>query len=84
MVFFATFTDKAGKRLKRYQYTAIDDATRARALRIYTRHNQKCAVDFADYVRERFPFRIHTVQTDNANEKVPEIRGHCPFEYHPR
>ncbi len=36
---FLFFTDKAGKRPKRYQYTAIDDASRARALRIYTGHN---------------------------------------------
>ncbi len=30
---------KDGKPVKRYQYTAIDDATRVRALKIYDRHN---------------------------------------------
>ena len=31
---FLIFKDKAGKNIKRYQYTAIDDATRIRALKI--------------------------------------------------
>lgn len=59
---------KEGKTFKRYQYTAIDDATRARALKIYDRHNQRNAIDFLNYVMDRFPFRIHTVQTDNGHE----------------
>jgi hypothetical protein len=54
--------------VRRYQYTAIDDATRIRALKIYRRHNQKSAIDFIDYVVERFPFRIHTVRTDRGHE----------------
>ena len=74
---FLFFTDKAGKRLKRYQYTAIDDASRARALRIYTQHNQKCAIDFIDYVRDQFPFRIHTSQTDNGHEFQAQFHWHC-------
>ena len=35
---FLTFKDKDDKPVKRYQYTAIDDATRVRALKIYERH----------------------------------------------
>ena len=65
---FLNFTSSTGKEIKRYQYTAIDDATRVRALMIYDKHNQKCAVDFVDYVRNKFPFRIHTIQTDNGHE----------------
>ena len=37
---FLTLTDPAGKQARQFQYTAIDDATRIRALRIYLRHNQ--------------------------------------------
>ncbi len=33
---------------KVYQYTAIDDATRIRALRIYGRHNQDNAIEFVN------------------------------------
>src|SRR5262245_2765747 len=40
-----------GRRKKRYyQFTAIDDCTRIRVLRIYERSNQKTAIQFLDYV----------------------------------
>ena len=57
-----------GKKVRRFQYTAIDDATRIRALRIYNRHNQKSAIDFVDYVVKKFPLRIHTIRTDRGHE----------------
>ena len=65
---FATFYDSSGKKVKRYQFTAIDDATRIRALKMYQRHNQTSAIDFVDYVIEKFPFRIHTIRTDRGHE----------------
>ena len=37
---FLQLKDQAGKMVKRYQYTAIDDATRIRALQIFSDHNQ--------------------------------------------
>ena len=74
---FLTFTNKKGKSVKRFQYTAIDDATRARALKIYKYHSQKCAVDFVDYVVSKFPFRIHTLQTDNGHEFQSQFHWHC-------
>ncbi len=57
-----------GKKVRRFQYTAIDDATRIRALKIYSRHTQQNAILFIDYVIEKFPFRIHTVRTDRGHE----------------
>jgi transposase InsO family protein len=74
---FLQFKGENGRRLKRYQFTAIDDATRIRALRVYERHNQESAVDFLDYVVERFPFRIHTVRTDNGHEWQAKFHWHC-------
>ena len=65
---FLKFKDSDGKTLKRYQYTAIDDATRIRALQIYPKHNQNCAIKFIDYVIEKFPFRISTIRTDRGHE----------------
>jgi len=38
---FLIFKNKNGKKIKRYQYTAIDDATRVRALKVYAHHTQK-------------------------------------------
>jgi IS30 family transposase len=57
-----------GKTTRRFQYTAIDDATRIRALQIYQRHNQANAISFIDYVLEKFPFRVHTIRTDRGHE----------------
>lgn len=75
---FLTFTDKSnGREVKRFQYTAIDDATRARALKIYNSHNQACAIEFIDYIRAKFPFRIHTIQTDNGHEFQAKFHWHC-------
>lgn len=55
---------KDSKKLRYYQYIAIDDATRARILKIYDGHTQQNAIHFTDYVLSRFPFRIHTIQID--------------------
>jgi transposase InsO family protein len=67
-VTFLWLKDAQGRKVRRFQYTAIDDATRIRALKVYQRHTQKSAIDFADYFIEKFPFRIHTVRTDRGHE----------------
>ena len=61
---FVSLDDSNGKKKHRFQYTAIDDATRIRAIKIYKKHNQQNAIDFANYVIEKFPFRIHYETTD--------------------
>jgi len=65
-----------GKRIRRFQYTAIDDATRIRALKIYPRHTQQNAIDFVDYVLSKFPFRIQTIRTDNGHEFQAKFHWH--------
>jgi transposase InsO family protein len=65
---FLIFKGKNGRKVKRYQYTAIDDATRVRALKVYPRHTQANAIDFVKYVVEKFPFRIQQIRTDNGHE----------------
>ena len=55
---FLTFNTETGK-VRRFQYTAIDNCTRIRAIKIYDEHNQENAIDFIDYVVEKFPFRIY-------------------------
>ncbi|TFH30928.1 MAG: hypothetical protein E4H00_04315 [Myxococcales bacterium] len=57
-----------GTPVRRYQYTAIDDATRVRALKIYRRHPQANAIDFINCVVEKFPFWIRTIRTDRGHE----------------
>jgi transposase InsO family protein len=65
-----------GHRVRRFQYTAIDDATRVRALKIYSRHNQANAINFIDYAIEKFPFRIHTIRTDRGHEFQAQFHWH--------
>jgi transposase InsO family protein len=57
-----------GSRKKYYQFTAIDDCTRLRVLRIYDRLNQTNAIRFLDYVLEKLPFHVEVIQTDNGAE----------------
>ena len=55
-------------RKRYYQFTAIDDCTRLRVLRIYPKLNQKTAIEFVDYVLQRLPFPVQVIQTDNGSE----------------
>lgn len=73
---FLKLKDTEGKTVRRFQYTAIDDATRIRALKIFQRHNQQMAMDFVDYVIEKFPFRIHTIRTDRGHEFQAKFHWH--------
>ena len=71
-----SFEDLNHKKIRRYQYTAIDDATRIRALQVYEKHNQENAIAFMDYVIDRFPFRIHTIRTDRGHEFQAQFHWH--------
>jgi transposase InsO family protein len=66
--FIAPITAVTGRRRKYYQFTAIDDCTRLRILRIYDRLNQTTAIRFVDDVLEKLPFRVEVIQTDNGAE----------------
>jgi transposase InsO family protein len=73
---FLQLKDRVGKTVKRYQYTAIDDATRVRALQIFPEHNQARAIQFMNYVIEKFPFRISTIRTDRGHEFQARFHWH--------
>jgi transposase len=53
-----------GTRKKHLQFTAIDDCTRIRVLRIYDRLSQTTAIRFVDHVLEKLPFAVEVIQTD--------------------
>jgi transposase InsO family protein/transposase-like protein len=57
-----------GRKKRYYQFTASDDCTRIRVLRIYERNTQKNAIQFIDYVLAKLPFAVELVQTDNGAE----------------
>ena len=73
---FLTFIGKGGEKTRRFQYTAIDDATRVRALKVYDRHTQANAINFVDHVIEKFPFRIKEIRTDNGHEFQAKFHWH--------
>ncbi len=67
---------KGAARKKYYQFTAIDDCTRLRVLKIYDRLNQKTAIQFVDYVVQRLPFQVQVIQTDNGAEFQSAFHWH--------
>jgi transposase-like protein len=62
---------------RQYVYLAIDRATRVIFLRIYPRKGKKEAADFLVQALAFYPYRIHTVLTDNGREFV--MRGQQSF-----
>lgn len=64
-----------GVRKRFYQFTAVDDCTRLRVLRIYDRCTQKTAIQFIDYVLEKLPFRVEVIQTDIHSEWASSLPG---------
>jgi len=73
---FLTLIGKRGKKVRRFQYTAIDDATRVRALKVYKRHTQANAIDFVNHIIDKFPFRIREIRTDNGHEFQAKFHWH--------
>jgi transposase InsO family protein len=65
-----------GTRKRLYQFTAIDDCTRIRVLKIYDACNQRTAIRFMDDVLRRLPFRVLVVQTDNGAEFQSQFHWH--------
>ncbi|MBE7173253.1 MAG: IS481 family transposase [Williamsia sp.] len=51
-----------------YQFTAIDDCTRMRALKLYPNKKAEAAVDFLSYVLDTLQFPIQRVQVDWGTE----------------
>ena len=77
-----------GTRRRLYQFTAIDDCTRIRVLKVYDACNQRTAIHFIDEVRRgacRFACtscRPTTVPSSSRNSTGISRRGH-PARLHP-
>ena len=65
-----------GSRKRLYQFTAIDDCTRVRVLKVFDACNQVTAIRFIDDVFKRLPFRVKVVQTDNGAEFQSRFHWH--------
>ena len=53
---------------KWFQYTALDDCTRFRILRLYPRKNHLTSLEFFSTIRDALPFTIRKLQVDNGTE----------------
>jgi transposase InsO family protein len=51
-----------------YQYTATDDYSRYKVLRLYSRRTAKDTIDFFYAVADEMPFAIQRIQTDRGKE----------------
>jgi transposase InsO family protein len=51
-----------------YQYTAIDDCTRMKVVKLYPQRSAANSLDFLESVIEELPFPIQRVQTDRGME----------------
>jgi transposase InsO family protein len=73
------FLEKIGEPNKKYyQFTAIDDCTRLRVLKVYDRNSQQNAMRFIDEAISRLPFRAEVIQTDNGSEFGSQFHWHLP------
>lgn len=71
------FLDKIGEpNKKHYQFTAVDDCTRLRVLKVYERNSQENATRFVDEALSRLPFRAEVIQTDNGSEFGSQFHWH--------
>ena len=71
------FLEKIPDTRKRYyQYTAIDDCTRLRVMKIYERLSQRTSIQFIDYALSRLPFWTQVIQTDNGAEFQGQFHWH--------
>lgn len=72
-----------GRPYRQYQYTAIDDCTRLRVIRIYDELSIYHSLKFLREVVKTLPFRVKEIQTDNGVEfSSPDpfkFRGGHPF-----
>jgi transposase InsO family protein len=62
---YVPYRIKDGTWGRAYQYTAIDDCTRARFALIYEGHGVCYLQDFLERMRAFFPFAVQLIQTDN-------------------
>jgi transposase InsO family protein len=59
-----------------YQFTAIDEATRYRILKIYDHNSIQSAIAFVETLRQALPVAIQRIQTDHGSEFGTDFTWH--------
>jgi hypothetical protein len=73
---FLQLKNREGQTVKRYPYTAIEEARQIRALQIVPEPNQAWAMRFLDDGSQTFPSRISTIRTVRRHEFQARFHGH--------
>lgn len=63
--------------LKRFQFVAVDVATRIKVTEVYGTASSRSAASFLSTVLARLPFEVRSVQTDNGSEYLGEFDSAC-------
>ncbi len=64
-----------------YQYTAIDEFSRVRYLKIYGEKSTYTSYKFLEEVVKNFPFKIYTIRTDNGPEFTKRLISKDPLDF---
>lgn len=64
-----------------YQYTAIDEFSRVRYLKIYGEKSTYTSYKFLEEVVKNFPFKIYTIRTDNGPEFTKRLINKDPLDF---
>jgi transposase-like protein len=75
VTFIEPITTGPARRQRYYQYTAIDDCTRLRVLRIYPRSDQKTAIQFLDYASPGCRSRSRRSRPTTVRSSSPASTG---------
>ena len=59
-----------------YQFTAIDEATRYRILKIYDHNSIQSAIAFVEALCQALPVAIQRIQTDHGSEFATDFTWH--------
>lgn len=65
---------------KYYQYTAIDEFSRYRVIKIYDEKSTYTSLLFLKHIIKKFPFKITCIQTDNGTEFTNRFLSHKPYK----
>lgn len=62
---------------RRFQFVAVDVATRVKVTELFTTASSRSAASFLATVIERLPFEVKAIQTDNGSEYLGEFHRAC-------
>ena len=66
-----------GSRLHIKEFRAVDPTTRITYSKLCTKATSRCAKEFLNELKDKFPFKIKSIQTDGGSEFMGEFEKYC-------